>query len=469
LLFSTNTFPDENFDYVNEVHGSHLHGHYKHLTTSFMRRTNKLAIISLLAIFASHLALSPIRLFGAGECTLEQPHITFGSRYGYPSSTDIRWSIVAVSKDGCKKSAVYLQLSDGTRIDPVVKNSYYNAEKNYDAAAFVFEVSRAHKAPSWTLISPGNKLGPFPFPTTDPKKPFSQSKWAIIADMDDSTYSAPTISRLLSLTTQQYDGVIHNGDFAYNIHTSKGKVGDNYFRTFSKVSTLIPFIVTPGNHEYFDNFRFFNYRFQMPGGGNGLETRAANYYSFIQKGIYFVTINWDWVFQEGQNNMPEVLAWLTDQLNQVAKDTNVVYKVFFTHKPFYCTFAEEDCLNFYLFKPVESLLYKHKFDAIVNSHVHLYYRHKKLNKNFQIVTDQAEVPPMFISGHQGVDPEIGGNQMSVKDKRQGRLEAYALAGNPNLLIMEASESGITFTLRDSGSFSKLDELFVSRKVRLAAS
>lgn len=383
------------------------------------------------------------------------------------SSTDFEWTIGAVSKDGCKKSQVYLLLSDGTKISPAVKNSYYNAEKSYTADAFFFEVPRSNSAASWSLVAPLGTLGPFKFPTTTPKKPMAPSRWAIVADMDESSYSKPTFDKLRILAQAgNTDAVIHNGDFAYNIHNSKGKVGDSYFRAFSRVSTLLPFVITPGNHEYFDEFKFFNYRFQMPGADNGLTTRGANYYSFIQKGIFFVSINWDYVFSDTNSNMAEVLKWLVPELERAAKDKNVVYKVFFSHKPFYCTFAEEDCVNFYLYKPVESLLYKHHFDAIITSHVHLYYRHKKLNKNFQIVSDSADVPPMFISGHQGVDPNTGGNQNTVKDKRQGVLEAYARAGNPNILMMESSESGLSFSLRDCETDALLDQLFIQRKSRL---
>lgn len=85
--------------------------------------------------------------------------------------------------------------------------------------------------------------------------------WAFVADMDESIYSKPTFNRLLQLQMFKFDGVIHNGDFAYNVHTSKGKVGDSYFNAFAGISTVMPFIVSPGNHEVFDDTKFFNYRF----------------------------------------------------------------------------------------------------------------------------------------------------------------------------------------------------------------
>lgn len=401
------------------------------------------------------------------SCTLEQPHITLGDAFGTVLPGQNRWTVVAVSKDDCKLSSVSLILSDGSTVAPSFKNTYSNAEKSYDAQAFFWQIPHNTKATSWKLVATSNTLGPYPFPASNPQSSFVPSKWILIADMDDSNYSAPTINRLKKMASEGWDGVIHNGDFAYNIHTSKGKVGDAYFKTFSQVSSLIPFVVTPGNHEYFDSFRMFNYRFQMPGGGNGLaSTKASNYYSFVYKGVYFVTINWDYVFQDGQNNLREVLAWFQNDLQTVAKNPEVRFRVFFSHKPFYATFADEDTVNFYLYKPIESLLYKFNFDVVLSSHIHLYYRNKKLDKNMQIVHDSDSAPLMVISGHQGVDPDKGGNKDQVSDKRKGVLEVTALAGVPNIFTFEVSATGIRFTLRECDSFKVLDSFFAPAKSAL---
>ncbi len=395
-----------------------------------------------------------------GACSIEQAHITFGDKFSVSGAGQNVWTISFVSKDGCKSSEVQVKLSDGSILQPAVKNNYYNDEKSYDAAAFFFYVTQDHlqKAGAWQASSPSNTLGPFFFPRTAPKKETSSSKWLIIADMDESSYSEPTLARLTELAKQgTYDGLIHNGDYAYNIQTSKGKVGDSYFKSFSPVSARIPYVVTPGNHEDFDSFKMFNYRFQMPGAPNGLTRQAANYYSFIVKGIYFVSINWDYAFtKEGQNNFKEVFNWLAKELQAAESNPLITKRVFFTHKPFFCTFVDEDCLNFYLFKPVESLLYKHRFDLILHAHVHLYYRHKKIDKNFKIVDDSARVPATYISGHQGVDPERGGNTPIVPDTKKGMLEKVALAGSPNLLELESDENGLQLTLRDCASFNVLD-------------
>lgn len=204
----------------------------------------------------------------------------------------------------------------------------------------------------------------------------------------------------------------------------------------------------------------------MPGGGNGLEKKASNYYSYVYKGIYFLTVNWDYVFLDGQNNLPEVLRWLKQDLEKMDKMPEIKYRFFFSHKPFYCTMPEDDCVNFYLFKPVESLLYKYQFDLILNSHVHLYYRHKKLTPSMLIDKSENSVyPQMLISGHQGIDPDRGGNKETVEKKRRGRLEITALAGQPQLLVLDFQSGGIKLTLAECDSFFTLDETFIPYRLK----
>jgi hypothetical protein len=401
------------------------------------------------------------------ECVIGQPHITYNAYFGSITKGTPGWTVSVVAKTSCTNSNLRLVLSDGKTIAPSFFNQYTNDEKSYQGWAYFFQIPLASTAATWQVVcgqgSNPTKLGPFKLPTNKPTRGFKPSKWAIVADMDASEYSKSTFDRLELIAGKGYDGVLHNGDFAYNVHTSKGRVGDAYFESFSKISSRLPYIISPGNHERFDHFKMFNYRFQMPGAGNGLQTnQAANYFSYILNGVYFVTINWDYVFEEGENRMNEVTSWLSNDLKRQSGNKEIKYRVFFSHKPFYCTMAEPDCIQYYLFKPVESLLYKYKFDLILNSHVHLYYRHKQTDKNFNIVKTNSSLPVFFISGHQGVDPLSGGNTLMVKGNRKGRLEAASAAGLPNYLTVEFKADSIGVTLRDCVTDSVVDSLVINK-------
>lgn len=402
-----------------------------------------------------------------GPCAVEQPHITFNDYFGISASGVPGWTVSVVSKTDCQSSELKLVLSDGTSIAPVINNLYVNDEKSYLGIAFFFNIPFATPATSWKVVyigsSSATRLGPFNLPKGRPTRSFKPSKWAVVADMDASQYSKSTFDRLNLLAEQDFEGVIHNGDFAYNVHTSKGQVGDIYFNEFSKISSKLPYLITPGNHEKFDHFKMFNYRFQMPGAKNGLSTpRAANYFSFILNGVYFATINWDFVYEDGEDRSKEVIAWFTADLERQSRNQEVRYKVFFSHKPFYCPFTEEDCLQYYLFKPVESLLFKYNFDLVLNSHVHLYYRLKQIDKSFNIVKLDARKPQFFISGHQGVDPAVGGNTDVVSDKRKGVLEVKAIAGEPNYLVVDFRSDSIALTLKDCLSDKIVDSVVLPK-------
>lgn len=431
----------------------------------------RVAVLALILFFLAANIVSkknsPLsKFFTVAGCNVGQAHITYNDFYGSVMTSNQGWRVSVVSRDGCSASDVNVVLQDGTVIKPDIKNDYYELEKNYRATAFFFNIPNNLAKGSWKVSSPGSQLGPFDFPSIQPQRAFKPSKWAFIADMDDSSYSQSTFDRLEMMSKLDYQGVIHNGDFAYNVHSSKGKKGDQYFEKFSKISARLPYLISPGNHEKYDDFKMFNYRFKMPGGGNPVtQPRASNYYSAIINGVYFFSLNWDWIFMSDNANsrLTEVITWLKADLERHSVNPEVRYRVFFSHKPIYCTFAEEDCLGFYLYKPIESLFYKYKFDLLLGSHVHLYYRHKKFDSKFNIVNQNSPFPITIITGHQGVDPSEGGNTNIVPSDRLGRLEVIALAGAINILTVEFKSDGIALTLNDCLTNRVVDQIIVPKR------
>lgn len=45
------------------------------------------------------------------------------------------------------------------------------------------------------------------------------------------------------------DAVLHVGDFAYDMHSSDGTVGDEFMRQVEAIAAYVPYMVVPGNHE----------------------------------------------------------------------------------------------------------------------------------------------------------------------------------------------------------------------------
>jgi hypothetical protein len=60
------------------------------------------------------------------------------------------------------------------------------------------------------------------------------------------------ISKTLTQRQNDFDFIASNGDFAYEIEDDSGRKGDAYFDFMSKATRLIPYILSPGNHENAD-------------------------------------------------------------------------------------------------------------------------------------------------------------------------------------------------------------------------
>ena len=60
--------------------------------------------------------------------------------------------------------------------------------------------------------------------------------------------------------------IIHVGDFAYNMATDNGRVGNEFMRQIEPVAAYVPYMTCPGNHEYYEDYNMSSYKahFSMP-------------------------------------------------------------------------------------------------------------------------------------------------------------------------------------------------------------
>lgn len=96
----------------------------------------------------------------------------------------------------------------------------------------------------------GSKLGwsaEYWFVTTPNTEDWSP-RLAIFGDMGNENaqslaYLQEDAQRLM------YDAVLHVGDFAYDMDSENGKVGDQFMRQISSLAAYVPYMVCAGNHE----------------------------------------------------------------------------------------------------------------------------------------------------------------------------------------------------------------------------
>lgn len=71
---------------------------------------------------------------------------------------------------------------------------------------------------------------------------------AIFGDMGNE--NAQSLARLQEEAQQRrYNAIIHVGDFAYDMNSHDGFVGDEYMRQIESIASYVPYMVCPGNHE----------------------------------------------------------------------------------------------------------------------------------------------------------------------------------------------------------------------------
>lgn len=108
--------------------------------------------------------------------------------------------------------------------------------------------------------------------------------------------------------------LLHLGDFAYNLESDDGRNGDAYMRDMENITSFLPYVVLPGNHERHHRSNHYVHRFQsapsndvefMPklpaypyyvmdeNGGEIAKARKNNYWYcswqeiFLQSGVVF--------------------------------------------------------------------------------------------------------------------------------------------------------------------------------------
>ena len=235
---------------------------------------------------------------------------------------------------------------------------------------------------SWRVQS-GNSLGPFTFGIRD----FSATRKTnllVIADSDISERGMPTLNALMKSNLSNYDGLVHVGDFAYDIENENGARGDNYFNKITPLVTQVPYLVVAGNHEWYDNIRLFNYRFKMPGAKTQF---ANNVYLFKLNNILFAFVNYDLVLRTDPDSYIPVMRYLDAEFAKYQSDGSVRWRVVVSHRPIYCgLFNRTDCtVNLYALKPFEELYRKYKVDVRLESHEHIYERIKLLSNNMTVL------------------------------------------------------------------------------------
>jgi hypothetical protein len=244
----------------------------------------------------------------------------------------------------------------------------------------------------------------FHFQTMAPGQTFTA---AVIADMGYGEASDFVISDLLSLVDSgEIQAVIHSGDISYA--DGYEPHWDNFFNKIEPIASRIPYMATPGNHEFWANFTAYKHRFFLPGvmdaGGSG----DNMYYSWTMGHAHFAAMNSESPIDTAQFK-DEEMEWLNQDLASVDREQTEWIIAHF-HRPMYCSSdhgCEDGALK--LKEKAEPIFHEHKVDLVLQGHVHSYERSWPVYQD-QVTSKDYNSPTAPVYILQGASGNREGNK-----------------------------------------------------------
>ena len=154
--------------------------------------------------------------------------------------------------------------------------------------------------------------------------------YMIIGDMAYDEISDDTVKSMISLVNAgKVQAVIHSGDISYA--DGYEPHWDDFFNKIEPIASRVPYMVAPGNHEFWYNFSSYKARFYMPGvmdkGGSG----DNMFYSWEQGPAHFISMNSETAIDTANFSSAEI-AWLEDDLKHVDR-TKKPWVIVNMHRP----------------------------------------------------------------------------------------------------------------------------------------
>lgn len=163
---------------------------------------------------------------------------------------------------------------------------------------------------------------------------------------DLGTVNAQSLPTLRSETQGgQLDAVLHLGDFAYDLNSKDGYVGDAFMRQIEPISAYVPYMTAVGNHERKYNYSHYASRFTML----QLSGKINNFfYSFNLGPAHIISFASDYYLRSSKYaQVRNQFHWLERDLQEANLPENRNMRpwiITMSHHPMYCSNkGERDC------------------------------------------------------------------------------------------------------------------------------
>lgn len=302
---------------------------------------------------------------------------------------------------------------------------------------------------------------------------------AIYGDMGvhNSENTMPRIYDLVSTNRVQW--IYHIGDIGYgddypgNIYEF---VWDQWFKAMETVTSTIPYMVCPGNHEYSceplspcieysANFKAYNGRFRMPGIESGSNTTM--WFSFDYSYVHFVSISseTDYPSSPFPSHFGDQLKWLANDLARANAQRSLrPWIIVVGHRPIYTSNAAKADVPSeyatYLQASFEELFHKYGVDLYVAGHEHSYeriyptYRNKVMSTNYDNPAATAYLVPGAGGCIEGLSPWENNPAPSWSAYRFNEDQGYGVLDVSQNALQWSYYSSSDGVLRDSVRITK---------------
>jgi predicted phosphohydrolase len=280
--------------------------------------------------------------------------------------------------------------------------------------------------------------------------------YAVLGDMAYDENSDWTVANVQTLVEQgKVDIVLHVGDISYA--DGYDSHFDDFLNKVQPIATRVPYMVSPGNHEFWYDFSAYKHRFHMPGASI---SHGMNY-SFTLGPIHFVSCNSETAVDTGRIS-PDQQAWIDQDMATVDRQVTPWLMVYF-HRPMYCSNLDDDnCRNMavWLRYDVEDLLNKYKTDLVITGHVHNYERTYSVYDNITTSTSYVNPPnPVYL-----VQGASGNREGNDGPPRNAPDWTAAVSGAIGFAIMQVTTSSVdwSFYAASSSGPSLVDHFVLSK-------
>ena len=385
----------------------------------------------------------------------EQVHLSL------PASNDADsayWGVSWVTLDSNASVVVYGTDANNLNIKNV------GTVDTYTQAGWVGTIHRAkmtdlkHSETYYYSVGDGNKWSDvMSFRTFDQE---SQAlTYAVIADMDFEQND--TVKQVNSLVDSgAIQAVIHSGDIGYADGFEPH--WDVFMNHVQPIASRIPYMVTPGNHEFWFNFSAYKHRFFMPGtideGGSG----DNMFFSWNLGYTHFIALNSETAVDTA-NFAQDEIEWVQQNLAAVDR-SKTPWIVAHFHRPMYCSSdhacGDRDAEK--LKEQMEDVFKEYGVDLVLSGHVHAYQRSFPVYKN-EVTTMSYDSPDAPVYVMQGASGNREGNKGSYPDPSELPDWSASTSVEIGYGVMSISATELSWEFHSSATAEVLDQFVITKR------